>query len=256
MRNAKEGNVTDIARETRVLAAVVSLVDSLLDDFDVVDLLTQLTERCADLLDVEAAGFLLADPFGQLRLLAATSEQARDIELFELQADEGPCVQSYLTGQPVSVADVRSDIGQWPRFASTARDAGFAAVHAVPMRAAGSVLGALGLFGVHPGALNDSDLLVAQTLTHIACVAIIQEHSPTPTTVLPQLRAALASRVIIEQAKGFLRERLDVEVEVAFTLLRAYARSRREHLTDVAAQLMTDGEGRTTILTGLSEFAL
>jgi transcriptional regulator with GAF, ATPase, and Fis domain len=247
--------LTDTPRETRVLAAVVSLVDSLLDDFDVVDLLTQLTERCVDLLDVEAAGFLLADPLGQLRLLAATSEQARDIELFQLQADDGPCVQCYATGHPVSVADVRSDPSQWPRFAGAARDAGFAAVHAVPMRVAGKVLGALGLFGIRPGVLDDADLLVAQTLTHIACVAIIQEESPTPLTVLPRLKAALASRVVIEQAKGFLRERLDVEVDVAFTLLRAYARSRREHLTDVAAQLMTEGEDRTAILAALSEFA-
>ena len=99
----KEGNVTDTPRETRVLDAVVSLVDSLLDDFDVVDLLTELTERCADLLDIAAAGFLLADPLGQLRLLAATSEQTRELELFQLQADEGPCVECYATGQPVSV---------------------------------------------------------------------------------------------------------------------------------------------------------
>jgi GAF domain-containing protein len=247
--------MTDTPRETRVLAAVVRLVDSLLDDFDVVDLLTQLTEQCADLLDVEAAGFLLADPLGQLRLLAATSEQARDVELFQLQADEGPCVQCYVTGHPVSVADVRSDLGQWPRFASTARDAGFAAVHAVPMRAAGAVLGALGLFGTNPGVLNDADLLVAQTLTHIACVAIVQEQSPTPSTVLTQLKAALASRVIIEQAKGFLRDRLDVEVEVAFTLLRSYARSQKEHLTDVAERVITGGESRTGILAALSELA-
>ena len=247
--------MTDTPRETRVLAAVVGLVDSLLDDFDVVDLLTQLTERCADLLEVEAAGFLLADPLGQLRLLAATSKQARDIELFQLQADEGPCVQCYATGHTVSVADVRSDLDRWPRFSRAARDAGFAAVHAVPMRAAGAVLGALGLFDSNPGVLNDADLLVAQTLTHIACVAIIQEQSPTPLTVLPQLKAVLASRVVIEQAKGFLRERLDVEVEAAFALLRAYARNRREHLTDVAEKLMTDSKGRTAILAALSEFA-
>lgn len=103
--------MTDTPRETRVLDAVVSLVDSLLDDFDVVDLLTDLTERCAELLDIEAAGFLLADPLHQLRLLAATSEQARELELFQLQADEGPCVDCYVTGRPVSVADVQRVAG-------------------------------------------------------------------------------------------------------------------------------------------------
>jgi ANTAR domain/GAF domain len=245
--------VTDTPRETRVLNAVVSLVDSLLDDFDIVDLLTELTERCADMLDVESAGFLLADPLGRLRLLAATSEQARELELFQLQGDEGPCVDCYLTGKPVSVTDLEAERERWPRFAPAAIDAGFASVHAIPMRAAGIVLGALGLFGARPGALNDADLLVGQSLTHIACVAILQEHPPTPASVIPQLRSALARRVIVEQAKGFLRERLDVSVEQAFGLLRAYARRQNQHLTDVARRLLTERQSRPEMLAALSE---
>jgi hypothetical protein len=245
--------VTDTPRETRVLEAVVSLVDSLLDDFDVVDLLTELTERCVDMLDVDAAGFLLADPFGQLRLLAATSEQARELELFQLQADEGPCVDCYSAGQPVSVPDLGAESDRWPRFAQAALDAGFASVHAIPMRAAGTVLGALGLFGSRPGALNDADLLVGQTLTHIACVAILQEHPPTPATVMPRLRSALARRVVVEQAKGFLHERLEVSIEEAFALLRVYARRQNEHLTDVARQLVTDRQSRPEMLAALAD---
>lgn len=247
--------MSDTPRETRVLDAVVSLVDSLLDDFDVVDLLTVLTERCAELLDIEAAGFLLADPLHQLRPLAATSEQARELELFQLQADEGPCVDCYTTGQPVSVADVHEALQRWPRFVPAAVGAGFASVHAVPMRAAGIVLGALGLFGTRSGALNEADLLVGQTLTHIACVAILQERPPTPSSVIPQLRSALTSRVIVEQAKGFLREMLDVSVEDAFYLLRTYARDSGEHLTDVARKLMTDRYSRQLLVAELAELA-
>ncbi|WP_099037303.1 GAF and ANTAR domain-containing protein [Mycobacterium neglectum] len=246
--------MTETPRETRVLDAVVSLVDSLLEDFDVVDLLTELTERCAELLDVEAAAFLLADPLDQLRLLAATTEQARELELFQLQADEGPCVDCYSTGQPVSVADLNDAIAQWPRFVPAALEADFASVHAVPMRAAGIVLGALGLFGSNSGELNDADRLVAQTLAHIACVAILQEHAPTPSTVIPQLRSALASRVIVEQAKGFLREALDVTVDEAFRLMRSYARANREHLTDVARRLMTDRHARPVLISAIGEF--
>ena len=246
--------MTETPRETRVLDAVVSLVDSLLEDFDVVDLLTELTERCAELLDVDAAGFLLADPLGQLRLLAATTEQARELELFQLQADEGPCVDCYATGQPVSVADLTAATARWPRFVPAALDAGFASVHAVPMRAAGIVLGALGLFGSDSGELNEADRLVAQTLAHIACVAILQEHAPTPSTVIPQLRSALASRVIVEQAKGFLRETLDVSVDEAFSLLRSYARANGEHLTDVARRLMTDRHARPVLVSAIGEF--
>ncbi|HSS24287.1 MAG TPA: GAF and ANTAR domain-containing protein [Mycobacterium sp.] len=247
--------MTDTSRETRVLDAVVSLVDSLLDDFDVVDLLTELTERCAELLDIDAAAFLLADPLHQLRLLAVTSEQARELELFQLQADEGPCVDCYATGQPVSVADIQGAIERWPRFVPAAVGAGFASVHAVPMRAAGIVLGALGLLGTRTGELTEADLLVSQTLTHIACVAILQEHPPTPSTVVPPLRSALTSRVIVEQAKGFLREMLEVSVEEAFSLLRTYARAQGEHLTDVSRRLMSDRHSRSMLVAALAELA-
>jgi GAF domain-containing protein len=245
--------MNDTPRETRVLDAVVSIVDNLLEDFDVVDLLTGLTERCAELLDVEAAGFLLADPLYRLRLLAATSEQARELELFQLQADEGPCVECYATGQPVSVADIQGEVERWPHFVPAAVEAGFASVHAVPMRAAGIVLGALGLFGTRTGELNEADLLVGQTLTHIACVAILQEQAPTPSTVMPQLRSALTSRVIVEQAKGLLREMLGVSVEEAFYLLRTYARVSGEHLTDIARSLMSDRYSRLMLVAALAE---
>jgi hypothetical protein len=247
--------VTESPRETRVLEAVVSLVDSLLDDFDVVDLLTGLTERCVELLDIEAAGFLLADPLHRLRLLAATSDRAHELELFQLQADEGPCMDCYATGQPVSVADIFVATERWPRFVPAALQGGFASVHAVPMRAAGSVLGALGLFGTSPGELNKADLLVAQTLTHIACVALLQEHPPTPSSVVPRLRSALTSCVLIGQAKGFIRETLDVSIEEAFQLLRSYARAKSRRLTDVATTLMTDRYSRPVLLGELAELA-
>jgi GAF domain-containing protein len=247
--------MTDTPRESQVLDAVVTIVDSLLDDFDVVDLLTDLTTRCAQLLDVAAAGLLLADPLQQLRLLAATSEQARELELFQLQADEGPCVECYTTGRPVSVADLRASVRRWPRFVPAALDGGFASVHAVPMRAAGIVLGAVGLFGTRPGELGDADLLVAQTLAHIASVAILQEHPATPDRVMHQLRSALASRVVVEQAKGFLRESLGVSVEDAFHLLRSYARTSGQHLTDVARRLMSKPDARPELVAALTEFA-
>ncbi|GAB3226463.1 GAF and ANTAR domain-containing protein [Mycolicibacterium hippocampi] len=243
--------MSDTDRETRVLDAVVSLVDSLLDDFDVVELLTDLTERCTPLLDVEAAGLLLADPRHHLHLMAATSERSRELELLQLQADEGPCLDCYATGQPVTVADISEERERWPQFVPAATDAGYASVHAVPLRAAGTVLGALGLFGTQPGDLNDADLLVAQTLAHVACVAILQDHAPTPTTVLPQLRAALASRIVVEQAKGYLREHFDISVEDAFTLLRHHARSHGEHLTETARNLISDTEARSPILAAM-----
>lgn len=245
--------MTDTPRETQVLNAVVELVDSLLEDFDVVDLLTGLTERCAELLDVAAAGILLANPLQQLRLLAATSEAARELEVFQLQADEGPCMDCYATGEPVSVGDLQAEIGRWPRFVPVALAAGFSSVHAVPMRAAGIVFGALGLFGSSPGGLTEADLLVGQTLTHIACVAILQENPPTPMTLMPPLHAAMTNRVIVEQAKGLLHEMLDVSVEDAFDLLRTYARVNGDHLSELARKLMTDRYSRLLLVADLAE---
>jgi hypothetical protein len=250
-----DGNANGSPRETQLIGAVVSLVDTVLVDFDVVDLLTELTEQCAELLDVASAGFLLADPLNKLRLLAATSQRTRDIELFQLQAEQGPCVDCYTTGQPVSVADLAAAQEQWPQFVPAALDAGFASVHAVPMRAAGIVLGALGLFGTRPGALNEPDLLVGQTLAHIACVAILQERAPTPSDVTPHLHSALTGRVVVDQASGFLRETLDVSVDHAFQLLRTYSRTHDRHLTEVARRLMTEPASRPEILAAMAELA-
>ncbi|UXA18767.1 GAF and ANTAR domain-containing protein [Mycobacterium sp. SMC-4] len=241
--------------EARVLDTVIELVDHLLADFDVVDLLTELTERCAQLLDVDAAGFLLGDPFGKLHLIAATTEAARELELFQLQSDEGPCLDCYASGEPVSVADLELAAARWPKFVPAARSGGFVSVYAVPMRAAGSALGALGLFGTATGELTDADRLAAQTLSRIACVAILQERAPTPSTVVPQLRAALGNRVVVEQAKGLLRHILDVSVEEAFAILRSYCRAHGEHLSEFARRLMTDRLARPGLVASITEFA-
>ncbi|AQT78690.1 transcriptional regulator [Mycolicibacterium litorale] len=247
--------MTDISREPQVLHAVASLVDSLLVDFDVVDLLTDLIQHSAELLDIAAAAVLLADPLRRLRLLAATTEQAAELELFQLQADQGPCVDCFATGQPVSIPDLRAAADRWPRFVPAALAGGFASVHAVPMRAAGSPLGALGFFGTRPGPLSHADLLVGQTLAHIASVALVQEHAPTPSAVLPRLRSALHSRVTVEQATGYLRESLGVSVEEGFGLLRTYARVRGQHLTDVARRLMTEPQSRSQLIAEISALA-
>lgn len=247
--------MADVDREARVLAAVVTLVDSLLEDFDIVELLSDLTQQCAELLDVASAGLLLADPRRQLHLMAATSDSTEEIELFQLQSDEGPCLDCYSTGQPVSVANLAAAMNRWPRFVSAAQAAGFASVHAVPMRAGGNSLGALGLFGVQTGTLTDADLLVGRSLAHVASVAIVQEHAPTTETVLPRLRSVLASRVVVEQAKGFLRERLDVSVGEAFALLRRYARNHHAHLSDVAHQLLYDPVMRGLIVADIRNFS-
>jgi ANTAR domain/GAF domain len=248
--------MTPAGRERKVLEAVVSLVDSLLDDFDVIELLTQLTERCTQLLDVSSAGLLLADAQSRLHLMTATSGKTHDLELFQLQSEEGPCLDCYATGVQVSVADLSAEADRWPQFVTAATQAGFTSVHAVPMRAAGMMLGALGLFGTSVGELNAQDLLVGQTLAHVATVAILQDHAPTPDAVPQRLRGALTSQVVVEQAKGFLRAQLGVSIDDAFRHLRAYAQDRNVHLSELARRLISDPDSRAGIVAGMSEFAV
>lgn len=222
-------------RERTVTAAFVSIADSLVEGYDIVDLYSRLTADCARVLDIVAAGLLLADPRGTLQVVGASSERARDLELFVLQSEEGPCLDCYRTGEAVSVGDLNREAGRWPLFVPAALAVGIVSVHALPMRLQGQVLGTLGLFGTCPGALTADDLTLGQALAHVASVALVAGRAATDRTVVnEQLQTALNSRVVLEQAKGVLAQLGDLDMEHAFVALRRYARDHNRRLTDVA----------------------
>jgi transcriptional regulator with GAF, ATPase, and Fis domain len=226
-------------RELLVTDAFVSLADSLVGPFDVVELLNGLTEECARLLDVASAGLLLADSSGVLHVVAASSERTRSLELFQLQRDEGPCLECYRTGIMVCVADLQTNAERWPQFVPAALKLGFASIHAVPMRLNDRILGALGLFGSAVGALNDDDLSLAQALAHVASVALVTGNATSDQDRLNrQLQLALDSRVLIEQAKGAIAQYSSVTMDEAFAHLRRYARDHNEKLTEVARSVV------------------
>lgn len=227
-------------REAAVTQAFVSLANSMVDGGDVVDLLSGLTADCAQLLDVASAGLLLADARGVLHVMAASSERTRTLELFQLQRDQGPCLDCYHAGSPVSVPDLEMERARWPEFVAAAGTAGFRSVHALPLRLRDRVLGALGLFGTSAGSLNQSDLVLGQALAHVASVALVTERAVADTLLVnEQLQAALTSRVLIEQAKGLLAQAGDLDMEQAFAALRHYARDRNLRLADVAAAVVS-----------------
>lgn len=227
-------------REHNIIQAFVELSNVLVDGYDIVDLLTEWTANCARLLDVAAAGLLLADPRGVLHLVAASSEQTHHLELFQLQRRQGPCLDCYQSGTAVVVPDLAAESRRWPEFARVAESVGFASVHAVPMRLRDTVLGTLGLFGNAPGPLDDNDLELAQALIHVASVAIVNEKSAADREVVnAQLQDALASRIVLEQAKGVLANVGDLAMEDAFAVLRRYARDHGRKLTAVAEQVVT-----------------
>lgn len=237
-----------MTRESVLARTLVELADTLVDEFDVVDLLMLLADRCVEVLDVQAAGIMLATPDGQLRVMASSSEAMRVLELFETQAQEGPCFDCYHTGQAVVNQDLDAENGRWPRFAAEALGAGFHSAHALPMRLRGSVIGALNLFRNGVGQMGPADLEVAQAFADVATIGILQHRASLEAQLIAeQLTHALNSRVILEQAKGMVAERLNLDMERSFAALRNHARNHNLRLSDVA-QSVTDGSLATSEL--------
>jgi len=218
---------------------LVELADTLVADFDVVELLTRLADRCVEVLDVAAAGLMLVGPDGDLRVVASSSETMRLLELFELQAKEGPCLDCYRSGRPVLNQDLALVNSRWPRFSGQAIGAGFRSVHALPMRLRGTVIGALNLFRAEPGEMHGADVDAAQALADVATIAILQHRATHEAQVVnQQLQHALNSRIVLEQAKGMVAEREHLNMEQAFSALRNHARNHNLRLVDVAEAII------------------
>ncbi|WP_329052929.1 GAF and ANTAR domain-containing protein [Amycolatopsis sp. NBC_01488] len=223
-------------RERLVSRTFVRLADTLVADFDVSDFLSMLAEQCVDLLGVSAASVILLDPDGGLRVAATSSERAELLELFAVETDDGPCIDCVRGGVPVSCADLRTETDHWPRFTAAARECGFRAVHAIPMRLRDQVIGVLTFLGVDPGDLQRDDIELGQALADVATIGILQHRTiEQHTEVAGQLQTALHSRVVIEQAKGVLAQRSGLSMDDAFSQLRSYARAHHLRLTDLAA---------------------
>ena len=225
--------------DQRITETYIELADTLVLGFDIVDFLHTLTERCLELLEVDAAGILLADPRGTLRLMAASTEQARLLELFQLQNEQGPCLDCYRSGQTVEWADESSEEQRWPRFAAAARERGFAVVYAVPMRLRDQIVGAMNLFRHKAQPISAEAAAVAQSFADVATISILQVRALQHHELLvEQLQTALNSRILIEQAKGILSGRRHVTIAEAFTLMRSFARNHNQLLAEVAQAII------------------
>jgi GAF domain-containing protein len=235
------------SRETLLINAFVELADTLVDDYDIIALLDSLAGHCVELLTADAAGILLADSYDKLRVVASTNEQTAWMDLLQLQADEGPCVECFRTATAVSVVDLSQSAVRWPRFttaltAALADREPYGSVHALPLRLRGEPIGALNLFHREPGPLPAADLALGQALADVATIGILSERAINRGEVLnEQLQTALNSRVIIEQAKGVLAERGNIDMNVAFDRLRRYSRDHNLKLSDVGRQIVEAG---------------
>ena len=222
-------------------ALFVQVADTLVVDFDIVDFLQMVTARTADLTGVEAAGLVLVDEHRRLRFMAASTESAKMLELFQLQAEEGPCRDCFRTGRPVITSDLSRAAGRWPRFAPQAVTAGYHAVYAFPLRHRATIVGALNLFSPAAGRIETGDLAIIQGLADVATIGLLQQRALAHGHLLTeQLQLALNSRITIEQAKGAIAQMRDTSVDDAFTLMRTYARRHQLRLTDLAYAVLTD----------------
>lgn len=237
-----------MSSEQRLAEVFVELADTLVTGFDLIDFLSTLADATVELLAVDAAGLMLTDQRGQLQVVAATTTTAQHLELAELANADGPCLDSYRTGQQVvNAADAQA---RWPQFTARAAQAGFASVHALPMRLRQQTIGAMNLFCVSADPLSGDDVAIGQALADVGTIGLLQERSVREKTlVAEQLQGALNSRITIEQAKGMLAERAGVDPEKAFTLIRAHA--RREHLRlGQVATAVIEGSLDTASLSG------
>jgi GAF domain-containing protein len=226
-------------REARLLEVFATLADTLVDDYDVVDLLQTLVESCQELLHATDAGILLADPEGDLELIASTSEAARLVEVMQIGAEEGPCIECFRTGEAVSLPDTSDAPERWTSFGRVALQNGFAAIEAIPMRLRDATIGTLNLLRATPGPPDAADLAAAHAFADVATIGILHERTVREGEQLTrQLQTALSSRVVIEQAKGVVSFTAGVPIDQAFTLIRAYARSHSMRLSDVAGRLV------------------
>ncbi|MFD6290596.1 GAF and ANTAR domain-containing protein [Streptomyces sp. NPDC060205] len=233
--------MAELPREEQVAAAFVDLADTLVQDFDVIGFLYTLAEHCVHLLDVSAAGVLLAAPSGRLVDVAATDESTRRLETHSVEWGEGPCWDCFRSKQQITgvCLDTPEAQARWPRFTPRARTAGLTSVATCPLHLHGQVIGSLDLFRNRPGPLNASHLRLGQALANTATIGILQQQAVSvQTTLTAQLESALDSRVVVEQAKGYLAHRLDTDPEQAFVHLRQYARSHHVRLTDLARQVI------------------
>ncbi len=226
--------------EREIMRALVEVADTFVADYDVVDFLHGLAERCVTLLDVDEAGVMLRDTSKTLRYVASSSEEMRLVELLELQHEEGPCLDAYRAGRLTMSTGLEEAEQKWPSFGLHARGAGFASLAGVPMRLRLDTIGSLNLFSRRPGGLSDDDQHIAQAMADVATIGILQQRAiQDGHVVASQLQTALESRVAIEQAKGILSERMAINVDDAFTLLRDHSRANNTKLTNTARQVVS-----------------
>ncbi|MGW0903191.1 ANTAR domain-containing protein [Streptomyces sp. NPDC002853] len=231
-----------MSREQHIARTFVELADTLVEDFDVIDFLHQMTVRCQELLDVTDAAVFLAHPNLNLHSPAPCDPSPALQDVVDAACRQGPAVDAHRTTRPVASLRLVDAAARWPQFTPHLLNAGYTLATALPMRLRQDNIGSLLLLHTGDRALNPDDLALAQALADAATIGLIQARTIRQQhTVNEQLHGALQSRIIIEQAKGVLAARSNVTLNQAFDVLRRYARQHRILLSRVARDVIESG---------------
>lgn len=226
-------------RERRLLSTIITLMGDATGSSDAHARMQLVVDEAAALFDADAAGLMLLDPSRRLQVAASVGHRGGLLELLQLEADEGPCVEAARTGEIVSVADITADLDRWPAFSRAAEDAGYRSVHSIPLRLRSTVIGSLNLFRHTAGSLYPADVAAARALADIVTITLLQQRTfDDDAATRAQLQGALDSRAVIEQAKGWIANRYAIDPEQAFALIRHHARSRHTRVIDIALGIL------------------
>ncbi|MBF6354689.1 GAF and ANTAR domain-containing protein [Nocardia higoensis] len=229
-----------------LLEVLVRSVDTLVGDFDVVELAQQLVDSCVALTDGADAGLFVGNHLGELRMLAATDERARAL----VEAVDGPARHTYSTGAPAVVDDIAAAAVVWPDFATHASHRGYRSVYALPLRLRSDTLGALAVLGDGPKALNRAQLRAGQTLADLAAIGVAQHVlRPRVEPIQDRLPVALNDRATVEHAKALLAEHGGLDHAEAFARLRAHALRTGRRLAELAGGIVSGNIDAGTVLT-------
>jgi transcriptional regulator with GAF, ATPase, and Fis domain len=199
--------------------AFADATSALTHDHDVTDVLARLIRDCAEVLSAKAIGVLVLNAHADLELLSATSHRVAELELFQMQQDNGPCIEAIRRSAVVSVIGEQAIKDRWPDVGLAIADAGYDAVHAYPLQWHGHTLGAMNVFHAKPSAAPPEQEQLGQAFADIATIVIVQSTDLTLPQVTDRVQQALQARTLIEQAKGVLAYQHNLDMATAYDLL-------------------------------------
>ena len=221
---------------TALAITLIEITNSVTQGAETIEIFTELAGKCVNLLPVAAAGILLRDVTGTLQVIGASSPSAHLLDLFQVQNEQGPCLECTMTGMPVTDVELQAT-GRWPRFAALTRAQGFQAVYALPLRSRDVTVGALNLFAREP--LSSSRLVVAQALADTATLSLLQVDPHIDLQiVIRRIHLAVESRNTLEQAQGMIAQRFSIDAEQALIRLQDVSESTALSLVEVATAVI------------------